>query len=130
MKLLSLGLSASLALLSSLPMPAKIVTRAIVYQDAGVQLEGYLAYDDAKTAGGKLPGVLVVHEWWGLNDYTKHRADQLAELGYVAFAADMYGTSTTDAGKARELSGQFYGKPLMAERARAGLDQLIATGLV
>ena len=56
----------------------------------------------------------------------------LAELGYVAFAVDMYGggVSTTDAGKAKEFSSQFYGKPLMAERARAGLDQLLATGLV
>ena len=40
---------------------------------------------------GKLPGVLVVHEWWGLNDYVKGRAVQLANLGYVAFALDMYG---------------------------------------
>jgi dienelactone hydrolase len=113
-------------------MKAKLVNRPIPYQDAGVQLEGYLAYDDAKTSGGKLPGVLVVHEWWGLNDYTKHRADQLAELGYVAFALDMYGKDviTTDARKATALSTPFYGSPLMATRARAGLDQLLATGLV
>jgi dienelactone hydrolase len=53
-------------------------------------------------------------------------------MGYVAFAADMYGAgvSTTDAKKAGELARQFYGKPLMAERAQAGLDQLLATGLV
>src|SRR5580658_3145098 len=95
---------------------ARIVTKLLSYEQAGVKLEGFLAYDDEKTAQGKLPGVLVVHEWWGLNDYTKHRAVMLAELGYVAFAADMYGagTSTTDAGKARELSSQFYGKPIMA----------------
>jgi len=76
--------------------------------------------------------VLVVHEWWGLNEYAKHRAVQLAQLGYVAFAVDMYGqgVSTTDAKVAGALSGQFHGKPLMAERARAGLDQLLATGLV
>ncbi|HTQ30481.1 MAG TPA: dienelactone hydrolase family protein [Opitutaceae bacterium] len=112
--------------------PAKIVTKSVPYEQAGVKLEGFLAYDDARTAQGRLPGVLVVHEWWGLNDYTKHRAVMLAQLGYVAFAADMYGggESTTDAAKAREWSGQFYGKPLMAERARAGLDQLLATGLV
>jgi dienelactone hydrolase len=117
---------------AALAAQAKIVTKLVSYGQAGVKLEGFLAYDDEKTAQGKLPGVLVVHEWWGLNDYTKHRAVMLAELGYVAFAADMYGggTSTTDADKAKELSGQFYGKPLMAERARAGLDQLLATGLV
>ncbi|HTB81431.1 MAG TPA: dienelactone hydrolase family protein [Opitutaceae bacterium] len=125
--LVSLGLAAT-----ALSVQARIVTKSVPYEQAGVKLEGFLAYDDEKAAAGKLPGVLVVHEWWGLNDYAKHRAVMLAKLGYVAFAADMYGdgTSTTDAKKAGELSKQFYGKPLMAERARAGLDQLLATGLV
>ncbi|HEY6563825.1 MAG TPA: dienelactone hydrolase family protein, partial [Pirellulaceae bacterium] len=50
---------------------------------------GFLAWDDAMD--GRRPGVLVVHEWWGLNDYARDRARQLAEMGYVAFAADMYG---------------------------------------
>ena len=113
-------------------MKAKLVTQAVGYEHNGVQLEGYLAYDDAVTTKGKAPGVLIVHEWWGLNDYTRHRADQLARLGYVAFALDMYGKGvvTTDAKKATALSGQFYGRPLMAERAQAGLDQLLKTGLV
>ena len=76
--------------------------------------------------------MLVVPEWWGLNDYVKGRAEQLAALGYVAFAADMYGAgvATTDPKQAGALAGQFYGKPLMAERAQAGLDQLLATGRV
>lgn len=109
---------------------AKIVTKSVPYEHAGVKLEGYLAYDDS--SAGQRPGVLVVHEWWGLNDYVKGRAEQLAALGYVAFALDMYGAGvvTADPKKAGELAGQFYGKPLMAERARAGLDQLLATGLV
>src|SRR5579885_518717 len=117
---------------AALSARAKIVTQSVSYEQGGVKLEGFLAYDDAKTAGGKLPGVLVVPEWWGLNDYAKHRAEMLAGLGYVAFAVDMYGggQSTTDAARARELSSQFYGKPLMAERARAALDQLLATHLV
>jgi dienelactone hydrolase len=111
---------------------AKIVTRAVPYQHGDVKLEGYLAYDDQKASAGKLPGVLVVPEWWGLNDYAKKRAEQVAQLGYVAFAVDMYGAGvvTRDAKKAGELAGQFYGKPLMAERAHAGLDQLLGTGLV
>ena len=119
-------------LAAALPAAANIVTRSVAYEHAGVKLAGYLAYDDARTASGKLPGVLVVHEWWGLNDYTKGRAEQLAKLGYVAFALDMYGAgeSTTSGKRAGELAGQFYGKPLMAERAQAGLDQLLATGLV
>jgi len=98
-----------------------------------VKLEGYLVYDEAKvSADKKAPGVLVVPEWWGLTDYAKGRAEQLAKLGYVAFATDMYGAgvTTTEAKKAGELAGPFYGKPLMAERAQAGLDQLLASGLV
>lgn len=112
---------------------AKLVTKAVVYEQGGVKLEGYLAYDDTKaTASTKAPGVLVLPEWWGLNEYPKGRAEKLAALGYVAFAADMYGARvvTTDPAKAGELAGQFYGKPLMADRAKAGLDQLLATGLV
>jgi dienelactone hydrolase len=112
---------------------AKIVTKPVAYEHAGVKLEGYLAYDDAKASAAiKAPGVLVIPEWWGLTEYPKGRAEQLAKLGYVAFAADMYGAGivTGDPKKAGELAGQFYGKPLMAERARAGLDQLVKTGLV
>lgn len=112
---------------------AKIVTKSVAYEHAGVKLEGYLAYDDEKvSAEKKAPGVLVIPEWWGLNDYPKSRAEALAKLGYVAFAADMYGAgiTTLDPKKAGELAGQFYGKALMPERAQAGLDQLLATGLV
>ncbi len=112
---------------------ARIVTKPVAYDHAGVKLEGFLAYDDEKVSADKqAPGVLVVPEWWGLNDYVKGRAQQLAKLGYVAFADDMYGAGveTSDPKKAGELAGQFYGKPLMAERAQAGLDQLLATGLV
>lgn len=122
-----------LTLCAALSLNAKIVTKPVAYEQGGVKLEGYLAYDDAKvTAASKAPGVLVVSEWWGLTDYAKGRAEQLAQLGYVAFATDMYGAgvTTTDPKKAGELAGQFYGKPLMAERAQAGLDQLLATGLV
>ncbi len=105
---------------------AEVIEKTVPYTQAGVKLQGYLAYDPAKTSHGAVPGVLVIPEWWGLNDFAKGRARALAELGYVAFAADMYGdgkvTSSTD--EAGKLAGQFYGKPLMAERARAGLDEL------
>jgi len=129
MKTIATVVAFSLAAMSS---RASIVTRDVDYEQGGVKLQGYLAYDDAKTKDGKLPGVLVVHEWWGLNDYVKHRAVQLAGLGYVAFALDMYGKGmlATDPKQAGELAGQFRGKPLMAERAQAGLDQLLGTGLV
>jgi len=69
---------------------AKLVTRTVDYADAqGTALEGYVVYDDAKT--GPRPGVIVVHDWRGLTEYTKTRADMLAQLGYLAFAADIYG---------------------------------------
>lgn len=69
---------------------AAVQTREIPYQDAdGKRLVGYYAYDDA--VKGPVPGVVVVHEWWGLNDYAKRRARDLAALGYSALAIDMYG---------------------------------------
>lgn len=106
---------------------AKLITQPVAYEHHGTQLEGYLAYDDAKVAPGKTPGVLVIPEWWGVNAYVKSRADQLAQLGYVAFVADMYGKGkvTEDPKQAEEWASQFFGKSLMPERAQAGLDQLL-----
>lgn len=88
MKKISLLAIAGLSLLASNVMAA-VKSEAVQYEHDGTKLTGYLYYDDAKT--DKRPGVMVVHEWWGLNDYAKKRAEMLAELGYVAFAADMYG---------------------------------------
>ncbi|KQQ56830.1 dienelactone hydrolase [Pseudomonas sp. Leaf127] len=69
---------------------AAIKTEQVNYKSAdGTPLVAYYAYDDA--IKGPRPGVLVVHEWWGLNDYAKRRARDLAELGYSAMAIDMYG---------------------------------------
>jgi len=67
----------------------RVVGKPVDYTAAGVTLKGYLAYDD--NIKDKRPGVLVVHEWWGLNDYARMRARMLAESGYVALAVDMYG---------------------------------------
>jgi dienelactone hydrolase len=66
-----------------------IKTEEVVYKQGETILRGHLAYDDA--VKGKRPGILVVHEWWGLNDYAKGRADALAKAGYIALALDMYG---------------------------------------
>jgi len=102
-----------------------IVAKPVAYEQDGVKLTGYLAYDDASSA--KRPGVLVVPEWWGVNDYAKSRAKQLAGMGYVAFVADMYGEgkNTGDAKLAGAWSKELYGKPLFASRTRAGLDVLL-----
>lgn len=67
----------------------KLVGEEIAYQTDSTKMKGYLAWNANATE--KLPGILVIHEWWGHNDYSRKRADMLAELGYVAFAVDMYG---------------------------------------
>src|SRR6516165_6820721 len=81
---------------------AGIQTKTITYKHGDLDCQGFLAWDDS--VQGPRPGVLVLHEWWGLNDYARHRAEELAKLGYVAFAADMYGegkmtTHPDEAGK-------------------------------
>ncbi|HEY8279971.1 MAG TPA: dienelactone hydrolase family protein [Bdellovibrionota bacterium] len=104
---------------------AKIVTKTVEYKDKDAVLEGFVAYDDAKK--GKLPGVLVVHEWTGVGDYVKERCQQLAKLGYLAFAPDIYGKGIRpQPGKeAGELAGKYKSdRPLMRERVLAGLDEL------
>lgn len=104
---------------------AAIRTEKMVYRQGDTELVGFLAYDDAVT--GRRPGVLVAPEWWGLNDYAKRRAEQLASLGYVAFALDMYGKgkTTTDPKEAGRLAGTFRSdRQLMRARALAGLDVL------
>jgi dienelactone hydrolase len=104
---------------------AALRTEFIEYRDGNVLLEGYLAYDDA--VKGKRPGVLVVHEWWGLNDYIQRRTREVAKLGYIAFAIDMYGKGVRaqDPQKAGELSGSIAKDPkLLRSRAAAGLDVL------
>jgi len=104
---------------------AQVVARPVSYVQGGVALEGYLAYDDA--VSGKAPGVLVVHEWWGLNDYARGRAEKLAQLGYVAFAVDMYGKgkSTTHPDQAgawmKEINSNM---DAWQKRAMAGLEIL------
>jgi dienelactone hydrolase len=104
---------------------AAVKGEKVEYRHGDVILEGYLAYDDGSTA--VRPGILVVHEWYGLNDYAMKRADQLADLGFVAFALDMYGKGVRAASndEAGALAGKYKGdRPLMRERAQAGLDVL------
>lgn len=110
---------------------AAIKTQAVKYQQGGVQLQGYLAYDDA--VQGKRPGVLVVPEWWGLTDYAKHRAQMLAQLGYVAFVADMYGNgqTTEDPAQAGKWAGALKSnRALLRQRVIAALEQLKANSMV
>jgi dienelactone hydrolase len=104
---------------------AAVHTEAVTYKHGDTVLEGYLAYDDALP--GKRPGIMVVHEWLGFNDHVKKRAEMLAELGYVAFACDMYGKTVRGVGPADgpKLSTPFKeDRKLMRARANAGLDVL------
>lgn len=72
---------------------AAVQTKQVTYKHGTVECHGFLAWDDA--IEGPRPGVLVVHEWWGLDAYAKRRAEMLAKLGYIAFCADMYGEGKT-----------------------------------
>jgi dienelactone hydrolase len=119
--LLALFLTAGMAM----SVQAEIKTELIDYRDGDVVLQGYLAYDDAQT--GSRPGILIVHQWMGLTDYEKMRARQLAELGYVAFAADIYGKNVRPQNmeEAAEQAGKYRSnRQLLRERAAAGLNWL------
>lgn len=105
-----------------------IVSRELRYTSAeGTTLVGHLAMPtDAKTA---LAGVLVCPEWWGVTDYPKQRADELAAQGYAALAIDVYGDAkvTEQAAQANEwMSELTSNQNLLMQRAKAGLDALVA----
>jgi dienelactone hydrolase len=115
-----------LLILTTMTASAEMVTRTVEYNHGDVKLEGYLAYDNSLS--GQRPGVLVVHEWKGLNDYAKMRTEKLAELGYIAFALDMYGKGIRPQTnqEAAQQAGIYRGdRKLMRDRAKAGLDILV-----
>jgi dienelactone hydrolase len=115
----------------TMPTQARLHSEAVDYTEGGTTFQGYLVYDDAVRT--PRPGVLVVHEWMGLGDYAKHRADQLAELGYVAFAADMYGMGVRpqNSQEAGKLAGGLKGdRPLMRARINAAFDVLKSQKMV
>lgn len=117
---------------ASPPAPPVLVTQSVDYAHGDTQLEGYLAYDAAPA--GKRPGILVIHEWWGLDEHPKERARRLAALGYVAFCPDMYGKGrrTDDPQQASAWANEFRSDRFGLGRARirAGYDVLAANPLV
>ena len=119
-----------LAMLAS-PAQAAIKTEKVEYKAGDTTLQGFLAYDDANPK--PRPGVLLIHDWMGVGDYAESRAKQLAELGYVAFAADIYGEGVrpADPKEAGALAGKYKGdRSLYRERLKAGLAQLTGNKFV
>jgi dienelactone hydrolase len=104
---------------------AAIRGEIVEYKQGDTVLQGYLAYDDSLK--GKVPGILVVHEWTGLGTYVQRRAKEIAGLGYVAFCADIYGKGIRPK-NAKEAAAQaaIYrtDRALMRQRAQAGLEEL------
>jgi len=105
---------------------AKVKSQLVEYKQGDTVYEGYLSYDDA--IKGKRPGVLVVHAWMGLDDNAKKRADMLAGLGYVAFAADIYGKGIRpkNADEAKKQAGKYKSdRKLLREHVNAGFAELL-----
>jgi len=103
----------------------EVKTEKLTYTADGRTMIGYLAYP--ANLAGPLPGVLVVHEWQGLNAYAKHRAEQIAGLGYVALAADIYGAGRVakNTTEAQQLSTALkHDRPELRRRVEAGLRAL------
>ncbi|EQB63493.1 MAG: dienelactone hydrolase [candidate division Zixibacteria bacterium RBG-1] len=104
---------------------SQVQTDVVEYKHGNTALEGYVSYD--KSLKGPRPGILVVHEWYGVNDYVKKRAQQLAQLGYVAFVVDMYGKGIhpTTPQECGIQAGKYRNdRPLMRARVKAALDEL------
>ncbi len=124
--LLSLLLISTIGNMTAQTRKTSVVGEEITYKSAdGTILKGYVAFDEAKK--GKRPAIVVIHEWWGCNDYVRQRADMLAALGYIAIAADMYGEGKqgNDPKEAGALAGPFYGNPQLArERIEAAVNKI------
>jgi dienelactone hydrolase len=108
---------------SSITSSSQLKEDNITYKGDNTTMNGYVVFNDSMQ--GKRPAVLVVHEWWGFNDYSKMRAKQLAQLGYVAMAVDMYGNGKTasDPKEAGTLAGAFYQNP---QSTKARFDAALA----
>ncbi len=114
-----------LVLLCVMKSLGAIHTETVDYREGNVILEGYLAYDDSTT--NQRPGILIVHQWMGITDYEEMRAKMLAQMGYVAFCADIYGKGNmpTNLKEAGALAGKYKSdRQLLRARVNAGLDEL------
>jgi dienelactone hydrolase len=118
-------LLAAITMMTAMSTRGEIVYKSVEYKQGDTVLEGLAVYDDS--IQGKRPGVLVVHQWKGLGDYEKKRAEMLARLGYNVFAADIYGKGVrpqTPQAAAAEAGKYKSDRALLRARVRAGLDVL------
>lgn len=107
------------------PVSPKLKEEVVTYTADGVNFKGFVAYDE--NISGKRPAILVIPEWWGLNDYAKYRVRELAGMGYIAMAADMFGDGKIAANpqEAQEFTKPFYADPNLAKsRIDAALKKL------
>lgn len=125
MKYLLLVITLIAGLSSVLNANAEVVSRVVEYKQGDTVLEGYLSYDNS--ISGKRPGILVVPEWKGIGPYAERRTRELAKLGYIAFAADIYGKGVrpqTNEEASRIASIYKNDRRLMRARAASGLEVL------
>jgi len=116
---------AGLASLGVAPALAEVHTETVTYRQGDQVLEGYLAYDTKGTS--RRPGLIIVHDWMGLGEDARARARQMAELGYVAFAADIYGQGIRPGSpaEAAKMAGAFYkDRALLRARIRSAFEVL------
>ena len=122
-------LGALLALSITAPVLAAIKEEPVTYKDGETTMKGFVVYDNAKK--GKRPGIVMVHEWWGITKHVHNEARKFARQGYTTFIADMYGDAKTadnpkDAGA---LSGSVMKNPqAMESRFNAAREQLAKRG--
>lgn len=128
-----LALTALVALCAALlsPANARVVGQAFEYKAGNTECEGYIAYDVSTTA--RRPAVLVIHDWMGVSDHTKGVCEELAKMGYFAFAADIYGKGvrhTEREGASAEAGKYKADRKLLRERVNAALSEVKAHALV
>lgn len=124
---------ALLILLLCVPIQAQaaIVTKMIEYKEGETTLQGYISYDDA--IADKRPGILVVHDWMGFGSFGNQKAEELAKLGYIAMAVDIYGKGVRpqNTDEAGTLVGVYKGdRALLRKRILAGYETLKKEALV
>jgi len=119
-------LASTVFIMAALIARAETVSRVVEYKQGDTLLEGLSVHDNSTQ--GKRPAVLIVHQWKGLGDYEKMRAEMLAKMGYVAFACDIYGKGVRPASmqEAAAQAGKYKGdRGLLRKRVKAGLETLL-----